>query len=296
MTHHKELTKTQSFITYICGSTIQIVFDNPITAYRQLIQQYAKDTQGNMIDPKIARLEANKIFIKSPISASISGLGPRLFGVSVKSIPKFSFFWGITALTGAKEPGIIAAVGAAIISSCCINPIRMIEKQQRVELKNSGKIKPVIEILNESRNQNYKPLFRGIFPLMGHSMASATTGLIGQPKLQKYIQNKLTTPDEYSFLSFSKSTANIIASSIVSPIYVIMTNPLARLEVIMQTNPINNKSIKLIDALKELKNDSQKFGLRGMFRGQGIGIVKAVISLSLFHEGRMLAEHLISKY
>ena len=33
--------------------------------------------------------------------------------------------------------------------------------------------------------------------------------------------------------------------------------------------------------------DMAEFGLRGVFRGQAIGIGKAVVSLSLFHEGRM---------
>ena len=33
--------------------------------------------------------------------------------------------------------------------------------------------------------------------------------------------------------------------------------------------------------------DMSKFGLAGVFRGQGIGIAKAVVSLTLFHEGRM---------
>ncbi len=295
-TKTKELTKFQSFLAYMGGSTFQTVIDNPITSYRQLIQQYAKDTAGNMVDPKIARQETNKVFMRSPISASMSGLGPRLFGVSFKTIPKFGFFWGITAITGNKEPGMISAIGASIFSAYCINPIRMIEKQQRVELKNTGKIKPVLEILKEAGKKNYKPLFRGTVPLMGHSMASATTGLVGQPKLQKYIQSKLSSESNNSLLSFSKSTANIIASAIVSPIYVVMTNPLSRLEVIMQTNPIGDRSIKISEAIKELINDSKKFGLRGMFRGQGIGITKAVISLSLFHEGRMMSEHLLMKY
>ncbi len=295
-TKTKELTKFQSFLAYMGGSTFQTVIDNPITSYRQLIQQYAKDTAGNMVDPKIARQETNKVFMRSPISASMSGLGPRLFGVSFKTIPKFGFFWGITAITGNKEPGMISAIGASIFSAYCINPIRMIEKQQRVELKNTGKIKPVLEILKEAGKKNYKPLFRGTVPLMGHSMASATTGLVGQPKLQKYIQSKLSSESNNSLLSFSKSTANIIASAIVSPIYVVMTNPLSRLEVIMQTNPIGDRSIKIFEAIKELINDSKKFGLRGMFRGQGIGITKAVISLSLFHEGRMMSEHLLMKY
>ena len=30
-----------------------------------------------------------------------------------------------------------------------------------------------------------------------------------------------------------------------------------------------------------------KFGLAGIFRGQGIGIAKAIVSLTLFHEGRL---------
>jgi hypothetical protein len=296
-TKSKNLNKFQNFMAYIGGSTIQTILDNPITSYRQLIQQYAKDSAGKIIDPKIARFQANNVFIKSPISASMSGLGPRLFGVSFKTIPKFGFFWGITAVTGEKEPGMISAIGASIFSAYCINPIRMIEKQQRVELKNTGKIKPVIEIIRETKSSNFKPLFRGTVPLMGHSIASATTGLVGQPKLQKIIQNKLTSDSkEPNLFSFSKSSANLIASAMVSPIYVVMTNPLSRLEVIMQTNPIKDKNIKITDAIKELVRDSREFGLRGMFRGQGIGIIKAIISLSLFHEGRMFTEGLLKKF
>ena len=298
MSNQKDLNKFQNFIAYMGGSTFQTILDNPITSYRQLIQQYAKDTVSNqMVDPKIARQQANKVFIKSPISASISGLGPRLFGVSFKTIPKFGFFWGITTLTGEKEPGMISAVGASVFSAYCINPIRMIEKQQRVELKNTGQVKPVVEILKEARIHNFKPLFRGTLPLIGHSTASATTGLVGQPKLQKWIQNKLTnSSNDQGLFSFSKSSANLIASAMVSPIYVVMTNPLSRLEVIMQTNPIKDKNIKLTEAIKELVSDSKAFGLRGMFRGQGVGITKAVISLTLFHEGRMLTENLIKKF
>ena len=60
-----------------------------------------------------------------------------------------------------------------------------------------------------------------------------------------------------------------------------MTNPLSRLEV--QTSSIN----KRMDACKEVVRDSKKFGLRGVFRGQGIGIVKAIVSLTMFHQGRI---------
>ena len=42
-----------------------------------------------------------------------------------------------------------------------------------------------------------------------------------------------------------------------------------------------------MNALKELSTDMRKFGFSGVFRGQGIGIVKGIISLTLFHEGRL---------
>jgi hypothetical protein len=74
-----------------------------------------------------------------------------------------------------------------------------------------------------------------------------------------------------------------------------MTNPISRLEVIMQTSSMKKKGITLTEALKELVSDSKNFGLKGAFRGQGIGMVKAIISLSLFHEGRMFSEKMIIK-
>ena len=66
-----------------------------------------------------------------------------------------------------------------------------------------------------------------------------------------------------------------------------MTNPLSRLEVIMQTNSIKGKSISLGEAINTVVQDSKEFGLRGVFRGQGIGIAKAIVSLSMFHQGRI---------
>ena len=129
---------------------------------------------------------------------------------------------------------------------------------------------------------NYKPLFRGTVPLMGHSLASATTGLVGQPQLQKWIQTELGAKG-----TFSQFTTNLISSAMVSPIYVVMTNPLSRLEVIMQTSAISGKSISIGQAVKEIVTDSKTFGLRGIFRGQGIGVAKAIVSLSMFHQGRI---------
>lgn len=283
------ITGFETMCAYLGGSAFQTVIDNPVTAYRQLVQQYAKDLKGNVVDPKIARSEANMVFKKSPISASMSGLGPRLVGVGFKRVPKFGFLLGISMVLGEEgEVGMMAATGASILSAPFINPIRMIEKQQRAYFKESGKTKSIAEILRESAKKNYKPLFRGTLPLMGHSLASATTGLVGQPQLQKYIKNELGTKTNLGTFA-----TGLISSAIVSPIYIIMTNPLSRLEVIMQTSAINKKSISLLDAVKEVVNDSKQFGLRGMFRGQGIGIAKAIISLTMFHQGRIfLTEYL----
>merc|ERR1712205_276297 len=122
----------------------------------------------------------------------------------------------------------------------------------------------------------------GTIPLMGHSLASAMLGLVGQPRLQKYVQKELGASG-----SLSGTATNLVASAVVSPIYVVVTNPLSRLEVIMQTNSIKGKSIGVVEACKEMGTDMAKFGLSGIFRGQGIGIAKAIVSLTLFHEGRM---------
>jgi hypothetical protein len=313
MSNNNNDNKFKNFIAYMGGSMFQITLDNPITSYRQLVQQYAKDSAGRMVAPEFARIEANRVFFRSPVSASLSGLTPRLFGATFKTAPKFGFFWGITALTGQTEPGILSAIGSAIFSSYCINPVRMIEKQQRIQLRDKGVIKSVREILHEASRYGYRPLFRGTTPLIGHSAASAATGLVGQPRLQKYIQTYLTggnrenngnrensensenseNNDKNKMISFSKSSANLIASALVSPIYVVMTNPLSRMEVIMQTNSIHSPPISIHEALGELHCDVKMFGLKGMFRGQGVGIAKAIISLSLFHEGRMIMEHLL---
>ena len=56
---------------------------------------------------------------------------------------------------------------------------------------------------------------------------------------------------------------------------------------------IQDKETGLIAALKELGNDMKEFGMRGAFRGQGIGIAKAVLSLTMFHEARIMIENLL---
>eukprot|EP00594_Rhizosolenia_setigera_P001274 CAMPEP_0178949398 /NCGR_PEP_ID=MMETSP0789-20121207/6019_1 /TAXON_ID=3005 /ORGANISM="Rhizosolenia setigera, Strain CCMP 1694" /LENGTH=317 /DNA_ID=CAMNT_0020629897 /DNA_START=66 /DNA_END=1019 /DNA_ORIENTATION=+ len=290
------LSQFQTMTAYLGGSAFQTVVDNPVTAYRQLVQQYAKDASGKAVDPKIASQEAKAVFKSSPVAASLSGLGPRLVGVGFKRIPKFGILLGISFISGDDgKVGVVAATGASILSAPFINPIRMIEKQQRAYFKQTGVEKPIFEILKESAAQNFKPLFRGTVPLMGHSLASALLGLVGQPKLQKYIQSEVG-----SKTGLGTFATGLIASSAVSPIYVCVTNPLSRLEVIMQTSKIAGKSIGVGEAIKEVIRDSKEFGLRGIFRGQGIGIAKAVLSLTMFHQGRIFLtesfkEHNIEK-
>ena len=203
----------QNFMCYLGGSAIQTVGDNPVTAYRQLVQQYAKNASGKAVSPEMAVSEARQVFKKAPLSASLSGLTPRMVGVLLKRIPKFGFLLGYTAVTGnSGEPGFMAAP--------FINPVSMVEKQQRVNLRKTGKEVPVLEIIKESQQKNFKPLFRGTVPLMGHSFISAVLGLVGQPKLQKYIQSELGAKT-----NLGQSASNLVASSIVSPIYVVATNP-----------------------------------------------------------------------
>jgi hypothetical protein len=272
----------QNMCAYLGGSAIQTVGDNPVTAYRQLVQQYAKDLEGNTVSPKVAQAEANAVFKKTPVSASLSGLWPRLIGVLLKRIPKFGFLLGYSFVVGEGDPGFAAATCASICSAPFINPVRLVEKQQRAFFKTTGVEKPIMEILREAAAKNFMPLFRGTIPLMGHSLASATLGLVGQPRLQKWVQKEIGSAG-----TVSGSVTNLIASAVVSPIYVVVTNPLSRLEVIMQTNSIKGSKISFPDALKEMGSDMAKFGLAGVFRGQGIGIAKAIVSLTLFHEGRI---------
>jgi hypothetical protein len=276
------LSPAQNMCAYLGGSAIQTVGDNPVTAYRQMVQQYAKNLDGVTVDPKVASAEANAVFLRAPISASLSGLWPRMVGVLLKRVPKFGFLLGYGFLVGEGEPGFAAATAASILSAPFINPVRMVEKQQRAFIKETGFEKPIMEIMREAAAKNFMPLFRGTVPLMGHSFASAILGLVGQPRLQKWVQKEVGASG-----IFGQSATNLISSAIVSPIYVVVTNPLSRLEVIMQTNSIKGGSISTFEAIREVGADMAKFGLSGVFRGQGVGIFKAIISLTLFHEGRM---------
>ncbi len=282
----------QNFLCYLGGSVIQTVGDNPLTAYRQLVQQYAKSISGEAVSPEAAVKEAKMVFKKSPIYASLSGITPRMAGILFKSIPKFSILLGYTSMSGSTgEPGFAAATTASILSAPFINPIRMVEKQQRLNMQTTGKEITIAEILKESKLKNYMPLFRGLVPLTCHSSISAILGLVGQPQLQKYIQTEIGAK-----YSLGQSATNLISSFVLCPIYAIVTNPLSRMVVIMQTSSISGKSITISSAYKEIATDMHKFGIKGMFRGQGLGIGKAIISLTIFHEGRLFLTDKMKDY
>ena len=94
------LSPFQNFACYLGGSAIQTVGDNPVTAYRQLVQQYAKNLKGETVSPAEASREAKAVFRANPVSASLSGLWPRMIGVLLKRVPKFGILLGYTAITG----------------------------------------------------------------------------------------------------------------------------------------------------------------------------------------------------
>ena len=57
------------------------------------------------------------------------------------------------------------------------------------------------------------------------------------------------------------------------------------------TSPLLNYGLHAIDATSARRRggapDSLVDSRTGIFRGQGIGIAKAIVSLTLFHEGRI---------
>ena len=64
------LSQFQTMTAYLGGSAFQTVLDNPVTAYRQLVQQYAKDAAGKAVDPKVASAEAAAVGRTRPSAAT----------------------------------------------------------------------------------------------------------------------------------------------------------------------------------------------------------------------------------
>jgi hypothetical protein len=116
---------------------------------------------------------------------------------------------------------------------------------------------------------------------MSHSVTSGCLALCGQSQLQKMISRKIETK---SFLG--EITSNLLSSCLISPIYVI-TNPLTRIETMIQTATIKRSAPSLKDCIVSIKQDYNKYGFHGLFRGQGVGIMKAIVHLTIFHQTRM---------
>lgn len=271
------ISNFQLMLCYVSASSVTIVFDNPFSVYRQLIQQSSSE-------PKLARQNAKQLFIQSPLTVGFSGVSPRLFGILVKKFPVYGILSTVCYLRNEKEViSPSSTMIAGILSASVINPIRFIEKQQRSSFLKDGKKISIPYIWQKSQEQSFKPFFRGIVPHMGHSVISSLLGLCGQPKLQKYIAKQLQTHS-----TFGQFTANILASCCVSPFYVILTNPLTRMEVMTQTAPISKQPPTLLDTLNFLKRDYQKYGIPGFMRGQTVGVMKAILHLSIFHQARMI--------
>ena len=49
------ISPAQNMAAYLGGSAIQTVGDNPVTAYRQLVQQYAKGLDGSVLSPETSQ-------------------------------------------------------------------------------------------------------------------------------------------------------------------------------------------------------------------------------------------------
>ncbi len=271
-----DISNFQLMLCYISASSFTIMFDNPLTVYRQMIQQ-------SSFDPKLTQEKAKQMFFKSPVNVAFSGITPRLFGIFLKKFPVYGILSSVCYLRNEKE--VISATStmiSGVLSTSIINPIRFIEKQQRSSLLENGNKKSIRSILKKSSELHFRPLYRGIIPHIGHSVVSSSLGLCGQPKLQKYITKQLQTKSK-----MGDFTANILASCCVSPFYVIVTNPLTRMEVMMQTTPISKQVPTLLETIQLLKLDYQKFGMKGFMRGQTVGIVKAVVHLTIFHQIRL---------
>lgn len=271
------ISNFQIMYCYIAASSITTIIDNPFCVYRQLTQQ-------STLDPKITKGKVKKTFFKSPLTVAFSGISPRLFGIFLKKVPVYGLLSGISYLRNEKETISLGSVMySSFLSAIIINPVRFIEKQQRSSFLKDGTKKSIGYIFKESSNEKYKPFFRGLVPHMSHSVISGCLALCGQSQLQKMISRKIKTK---SFLG--EITSNLLSSCLISPIYVILTNPLSRIETMIQTATIKKSAPSLKDCIVSIKQDYKKYGFHGFFRGQGVGMIKAIVHLTTFHQARMM--------
>jgi hypothetical protein len=269
-----QISGFQTLICYLGASSFTTLLNNPLTVYRQIIQQSSSD-------PIVANSTAKKLFTKSPLYVGLSGLSPRLFGLIVKKLPIYGTLSSLLYFRNEQEKvSFFTSIYFGIIGSIIINPLRFIEKQQRSLFLLNGKKVSIRDIYIQCKFQNFIPLYRGLLPHCAHSLLSSIFGIYLQPVLQKYFANNFQ--NQYRFQS------NFLSSCCVSPIYVIVSNPFIRIETIMQTSCVKSPKTSFVKAIEYLNNDYKQFGIKALFRGQGIGIVKAIFTLSIFHEVRMM--------
>ena len=277
------------FISLLSSSMIQAIADNPLTSYRQLLQQYTKDKNGNYINPKYTNEKVKKIFLKNPINVAFSGLKIRLIGNFIKRVPNFGLLLGYNGNN--KTITLDSILFASIFASPFVNPIRFIEKQQRINLDRCSEEISVKLIMKKCKNQYYLPLFRGMTLLIGNTFIGTSLGIFYQNKLQQSIYKKDIFNNDY----YNRLLSNILSSFIISPIYITLTNPLERIETMIQIKDIEKPKMKINNAIKEYLKDVKLNGLQGFFRGQATGILKVIISLTIFHETNMTIKNILIK-
>lgn len=173
-----------------------------------------------------------------------------------KSCENFAFVNAPTA------SGHLSALFSAFCSSPIVCPLKIIEKRKRSGMTIRDSFK------------NPLTMFRGIGLVVLHSSLSTTLRLVEQPRLKRLLGG-----------------SSIASSLLISVAYIVVTNPLSRLEIIIQTGPINSETIKIRDALRLISRDAMANGCLGMFRGQGVALLGATMSLFAFHEIKNKAEN-----
>ena len=73
-------------------------------------------------------------------------------------------------------------------------------------------------------------------PVPSTSLPTPLTFLLTARTFARWVQEQIGSTG-----TLGRSATNLISSAVVSPIYVVVTNPLSRLEVIMQTSDIKVK-------------------------------------------------------
>jgi hypothetical protein len=160
----------QLMMCNISASSFSILFDNPISVYRQMIQQ-------SSMEPKYARQAAQSRFRQSPLTVGFTGITPRISGILLKKFPVFGILSTISHVRNENEISPTTSLISGTLAAVVINPIRFIEKQQRSKFLSTGEKVSIAQIFKESYARSLTPFLRGIVQHMGHSVFSSLVGL-----------------------------------------------------------------------------------------------------------------------